>query len=63
MPCYRLFYRHPDTGHFVDSEILGECDDDRAALMQLADHVRDGEVELWERDRLVAIVKSTRKAA
>lgn len=63
MPCYRLFYRDPASGRFVGSDVLGECADDRAALMQLADHVNGREVELWDRDRLVAILKSVPRAA
>jgi hypothetical protein len=62
MPCYRLFFRSAETGRFTDSEVLGECGDDRAALMMLADHMRGVDVELWERDRLVAILKATRAA-
>lgn len=63
MPCYRLFYRSAEGERFTASEVLGECADDRAALLMLADHVRGGDVELWERDRLVAIVKAVVKAA
>lgn len=62
MPCYRLFFRSAETGRFTDSEVLAECPDDRAALMMLADHMRGVDVELWERDRLVAILKATRAA-
>ncbi|PZU09582.1 hypothetical protein [Sphingomonas sp.] len=63
MPCYRLFYRDAASGRIIDSHVLGECGEDRDALMMLADHMRDGDVELWERDRLVAILKSTARAA
>jgi hypothetical protein len=63
MPCYRLFYRSAETGRFSDSEVLGECADDRMALMMLADHMRGVDTELWERDRLVAILKAVAQAA
>jgi hypothetical protein len=63
MPCYRLFYRSPETSRFTESEVLGECADDREALIRLADHMRGKEIELWERDRLVAILKSVANAA
>ncbi|MDO6416900.1 hypothetical protein Q4F19_21125 [Sphingomonas sp. BIUV-7] len=63
MPCYRLFHRSAQTGRIVDSEVLGDCADDREALMRLADHMRGLETELWERGRLVAILKSAAQAA
>lgn len=64
MPCYRLFFRNARTGHFIDSETLSQCVDDRDALHRLADHMpREGEIELWDRDRLVAILKSVARAA
>jgi len=64
MPCYRLFFRNARLGHLIDRETLNTCANDRDALQRLADYVpEDGEVELWDRNRLVAILKSVAKAA
>ena len=58
MPCYRLFFREPASGRFVASKVLDDCADDAEALIRLAGELNGHDVELWERARLLAVLRA-----
>jgi hypothetical protein len=61
MPAYRVYVIGPG-GHFVDSVAL-ECVDDTEAAEQAEQLVDGHDVELWQRDRKVAVFESKPKSS
>jgi hypothetical protein len=63
MPDYRIYAIGSD-GHFYNSVALPDCADDEVAIEAAKQHIDDHDVEVWQRDRKVAILarKSTKSA-
>jgi hypothetical protein len=61
MPEYRVYIIGPD-GHFHDSVPL-DCTDDTEAMKQAKQLVDGHDVELWQRDRKVAVFERKPKAS
>jgi hypothetical protein len=57
MPYYRIYTVGAD-GHFAGPAQVIECTDDEEAAQKARQFVDGHDIEVWEKDRLVALLRS-----
>ncbi|MDI3559551.1 hypothetical protein [Bradyrhizobium sp. Arg816] len=58
MAEYRL-YRVDKEGHISEAAVIVSCEDDDAAIAEAKQYVDGVAIEVWDRDRRVAVLPST----